>query len=363
MYRVLIVDDIAILRYALKRMMVWGEETGFFIEDEASDGREALKKLRESPFDLLITDIRMPVIDGMELLRAVSKEKLCPCTVLLSDYTEYSYAREGLRHGAFDYLGKPVNQNDILELLGRAKIFLDQRNQEKEKIKQWEGMAGSSFFPTQQVDKVASLMLKDQKTAPEAIIGLLDLISNAIENDIKKGAVIMENAVESILSQILKEHKWIELYVNINSFKPDNLGGSENWDALYQKVQDASTKFLEFLNRFIVWKQEDGVVKRAALLILNNISENTTIKGVSDNLFISKAYLSELFKKDTGISLLEYISRVKIERAKYLLTTTTLKNYEIADTLGFSDHEYFSKVFKKNIGVPPSIYRKNNMPK
>lgn len=362
MYRVLIVDDIDILRYDLKRMKVWGETTGFAIEDEASDGREALKKLRESSFDLLITDIRMPVMDGMELLRAVSKENLCPCIVMLSDYTEYSYAREGLLHGAFDYLGKPVNQNDILELLGRAKIFLDQKKEQKEKITQWEDMAVSSFFPTQQVDKVVSLMFKDQKLASQAITELLDLVGNALENDSKKGAVILENAFESILTKLLKEYKWIELYVDVSSFRPDNLGGSNSWDELYQKVQETCSKLLEFLSKFVVWKQEDGVAKRAALLILNNISENTTIKDVADNLFISKAYLSELFKRDTGLSLLDYMSSVKIERAKYLLETTTIKNYEIAEMLGFRDPEYFSKVFKKHTGVPPSSYRKENMP-
>lgn len=147
MYRVLIVDDIDILRYDLKRMKVWGETTGFAIEDEASDGREALKKLRESSFDLLITDIRMPVMDGMELLRAVSKENLCPCIVMLSDYTEYSYAREGLLHGAFDYLGKPVNQNDILELLGRAKIFLDQKKRTERKDHTMGGYGCKLLFP------------------------------------------------------------------------------------------------------------------------------------------------------------------------------------------------------------------------
>lgn len=223
-------------------------------------------------------------------------------------------------------------------------------------------MAVSSFFPTQQVDKVVSLMFKDQKLASQAITELLDLVGNALENDSKKGAVILENAFESILTKLLKEYKWIELYVDVSSFRPDNLGGSNSWDELYQKVQETCSKLLEFLSKFVVWKQEDGVAKRAALLILNNISENTTIKDVADSLFISKAYLSELFKRDTGLSLLDYMSSVKIERAKYLLETTTIKNYEIAEMLGFRDPEYFSKVFKKHTGVPPSSYRKENMP-
>ncbi|MGI6125089.1 MAG: response regulator, partial [Acetivibrionales bacterium] len=113
MYKVMIADDIEILRYDLKRMKVWSETKDFAVEGEAENGLDALKKLRASDYDLLITDIKMPIMGGMDLLKAVSQEKLCPCVVLLSDYTEFAYAREGLLHGAFDYLGKPINNKDL----------------------------------------------------------------------------------------------------------------------------------------------------------------------------------------------------------------------------------------------------------
>ena len=68
MFKVLIVDDLEILRYDLKRMKVWSETKDFVIAGEAQNGKDALEKLRASSYDLLITDIKMPVIDGIELL-------------------------------------------------------------------------------------------------------------------------------------------------------------------------------------------------------------------------------------------------------------------------------------------------------
>ncbi|MCX7772278.1 MAG: response regulator, partial [Clostridia bacterium] len=151
MFKVLIVDDVDILRRDLRRLKVWGEASGFTITDEAANGKEALQKLNASAFDMVITDIRMPVMDGMALLRAISKDKLCPCVVLLSDYTEFSYAREGLVHGAFDYLGKPIDGQKLEELLQRVKQFLLERENEKAKLKQLEGMVEVAFYPANDV--------------------------------------------------------------------------------------------------------------------------------------------------------------------------------------------------------------------
>ncbi|NLL96232.1 MAG: helix-turn-helix transcriptional regulator [Clostridiaceae bacterium] len=88
------------------------------------------------------------------------------------------------------------------------------------------------------------------------------------------------------------------------------------------------------------------------------MEDDISVKNIAERLYISKAYLSELFKEATGIPLSEYISMVKIERAKFLLSTTNMKAYEIADALGYNDHEYFSKVFKQKTGLSPTVYRR-----
>lgn len=358
MYKVLIVDDIAILRYELKRMKVWGDHSGFIIEGEAENGEDALKKLRETSFDLVITDIRMPVMDGIELLRAISEEKLSPCVVLLSDYTEFSYARKGLLYGAFDYLGKPVDSQVIGDLLKRVKKFLDEKMQEFLKVKQWENMAGEAFYPSHDVNKAAVLLIKGQDEALEAVEALSDSVGEALDFDLGRTLIILKNATEEIFSRINVEHGWIKLYKDINDFKRLERTNNQSWQDIKDKFCECFTELLKFLKKFIIWRDSDNPIKKACLHVLYHIGEDISVGSVAEKLFISKAYLSELFREDTGIPLSEYISMVKIERAKYLLSTSTMKTYEIADALGYSDHEYFSKVFKKSTGISPTVYRR-----
>ncbi len=360
MYKVLIADDLEILRYDLKRMKAWDEIEGFIIAGEAENGLDALKKLRATPYDLLITDIKMPVMDGMELLKAVFQEKLCPCVVLLSDYTEFTYAREGLLHGAFDYLGKPVENKDISELLSRVKLFLDQKKENEDRIKQWEGLAEEAFFPSYNVDQVASLLVKAQDEALTAMKSLLETVGAAMNYDSNKVIIILENVTEQIFSKVNEKNEWIRFYTDVEYIKWPSFSKCQVWDDIYKTALNGCSRILVFLKKFILWKEVDTFIKSACLEVLYNIENNISVQTVAEKLFISKAYLSEKFKQTAGSSLAEYISNVKMERAKYLLMNGSLKNYEIADVLGFKDHEYFSIVFKKYTGFSPAMFKKEN---
>lgn len=356
LYKVLIVDDLEILRYDLKRMAIWGETTGFSIEGEAENGADALKKLKATPFDLVITDIRMPVMDGMDLLKAVSEEKLCPCIVLLSDYTEYSYAREGLLHGAFDYLGKPVDSKKLAELLSRVRVHLDNLRLEQAQLKQLKGLADEAFFPAQDVERVIGLLNEGDIRAVDVTGQMVEMVGAALRYDEPKSAIILKNAVESIFSRVVSEHEWISLYTNLSAIKQLNLTEGD-WQTIKEKVKKAAEKLVLFLQKMIIWKSDAGIIKSACLQVLYHIEEGISVKYIAEKLYINKTYLSELFKQSTGVSLLEYITMVKVERAKFLLRSGTCKNYEIAERLGFNDHEYFSKIFKKHTGLSPNNYK------
>ena len=75
MFKVMIVDDVEVMRRDVKRLKLWGESSGFIIEAEAVDGLDALEQLEKHSIDLVITDIRMPHVDGIELLRQISEKK------------------------------------------------------------------------------------------------------------------------------------------------------------------------------------------------------------------------------------------------------------------------------------------------
>lgn len=82
------------------------------------------------------------------------------------------------------------------------------------------------------------------------------------------------------------------------------------------------------------------------------------ILTLSRSVYLSPAYLSNLFKKETGQTIGQYITMVRIQMAKELLNDETLKLYQIAKACGYSNQNYFSKAFKKNVGINPSKYRR-----
>lgn len=91
----------------------------------------------------------------------------------------------------------------------------------------------------------------------------------------------------------------------------------------------------------------------------NNYSQKITIEELSNNFFLSKSYLSSLFKKTTGSGIVEYLQHIRIEKACELLTTTPLTIMEISNMVGYTDYRFFNKSFKKITGSTANEYRKD----
>lgn len=129
MYKVLLVEDDKAMRFLYRKMKIWAE-TGFAIEDEASNGREALELLKKKKYDLIFTDIRMPFIDGIELLRRIKSEEYGGIVVFASSYNDFEYARQGIILGAFDYILKPFDEKQLEKVIGRVyeKLLLEKEN-------------------------------------------------------------------------------------------------------------------------------------------------------------------------------------------------------------------------------------------
>ena len=131
MLKVMFVDDEPYIVEGLKVLIDW-EKENFEIVKVAENGEEALKYLRENEVNLVIADIRMPVMTGIELLERVKSEGVSDAYfVILSGYNDFQYAKDAMRLGCLDYLLKPIKKDELLEILRRISD-IDKENSELE---------------------------------------------------------------------------------------------------------------------------------------------------------------------------------------------------------------------------------------
>jgi Response regulator containing CheY-like receiver domain and AraC-type DNA-binding domain len=129
MWKVLLVEDELFVRESIKMIINW-EELGFTILGEADHGEEALRLLREKHFDLVITDIKMPVMDGVELLKQARALDLNCRFIMLSCLNEFEYVRQALEFGASNYILKlSMSVSSLVESLSKIKSELEARSQ------------------------------------------------------------------------------------------------------------------------------------------------------------------------------------------------------------------------------------------
>lgn len=134
MIKVLIVDDEPYIRQGLKILINW-EQYGFEVCDEASNGKEALELLMKTEYDLVVTDIKMPVMSGIELIEQ-TWEKVSDKIrfIILSGFYEFEYAKKAIKYGVVDYVLKPVQKEELIRVLNDYKIQYLKEKEDKQKL-------------------------------------------------------------------------------------------------------------------------------------------------------------------------------------------------------------------------------------
>lgn len=136
------------------------------------------------------------------------------------------------------------------------------------------------------------------------------------------------------------------------------------WESMtrFEVIEEVEQYLLQKIDAFYSSKQETGSGNKIILSVKKIIEEEysnpeLSIKGISQSIFLSEAYLCVFFKKETQKTINQYVTEVRIQKAKELLENRKFKLYDVARSVGYNDHNYFTRTFKKMTGVTPSEYR------
>ncbi len=339
MYKTLLVFNNYNLLQEIRKMRIWGECSEFEITDIVDDGMAAYKKIKEKPYDLVITEIRITGMDGLQLLRSAKKEGICSHIVLCSEFVDFNYARQGIILGAYDYFVKPFDESLFCSMFSRIK----NESLENETV-------GISF---------AEEIIDFFKKRDQGIYGFVSDMMEEIylgNNDILKADKKARNICKVVIDEIFNLNEWLDLYMvqeNFYSFDGINESNHTTYKNRYKTM--LCTLFDEFCELYL--DCSNAKIHEVILYILNNPENNLKQKNIAEELYINSSYLSTVFPVQTGIRFVDYLTTVKLKRAALLLKETNMKIFDIAERLDYKDIGYFSRLFKNKYGLPPSEYR------
>lgn len=342
MLNVQIVDDEPIVRLGLRKLIPW-EELGFHVVCEAQNGKEALAQLDEYQIDLIITDIEMPFMDGIEYIRKIRELKGKQTIVVLTAHAEFDYARIAIKYGVTEYILKPIVEEQIINIL--------------EKIKENIGIFMNRHFTREQDNKLVEAVLLTDKQAftllEEIIEEEKELGSDDFSGTCFRFAYILEEIAQAVEKkyQNLNKLEKLDLYLEMSQKKYITK------TTLINEFKNEVERLFSILEQYmLVYK--DNIVRQACQYVVENVDDKISLTTISNTLGISKNYFCSLFKQETGENFLNFVTNTKMNRAKYLLKEKNMRVYEVCNFLGYTDTTYFTKLFKKHVGMTPNKYRK-----
>lgn len=523
MYSVFLVDDEPILLEGIRSKIDW-ESIGLNFVGEATDGEIALSMMQEIKPDILITDVKMPFMDGLELSAAVKKIQPWIKIIILSGHDEFDYAKKAISIGVEDYLLKPFTVNEVIASLQKVSQQIKKEREQlsdiskmKEELKSknkliqkdflndlihnsvnfeniiekasQNGIALQAKFYRIAVSKIESKADNDNTKLEQAcslvnsyssawthslsffhknnrLISIVKAnesseleentyhIAETIEHIVSKnqdcsvitaiGKTVEEiskipesyNDAKKILNAANFKNKNIILnsddvdvkdieFLNINQCNPlverlkyagksdifaiaeeslslirnntsqskvfssyilvdlifavsqlvESFGGNlkhenpqmiqrnfidsavNDEESFVEKIQDILNFAIDYRDSKMTSRYGTVILKAKEYIDKNYSNQNTTLTSVAEYVCLSPNHFSTIFSQECKTTFIEYLTNVRIEKAKQLIKNTDKKGYDIAYECGFSDPHYFSYIFKKTTGLTPREFK------
>ena len=394
MYRVVIADDESIIRKGLRELIEW-DALRLEVFGEASDGDEALELIKLHKPHILITDIKMPRMDGIDLINAIKNLDLDTKIIIISAHSDYDFLKRAIALGVESYLLKPLDNDELTsnlkELVNNIELEILHSTQHYQGIE----LLKSSTLNRLVTNNISLREFKEKASFLDipydadqyicAAYSIDEFLLKKFGDDEQTALYAVHNMCAEIIgdkgiSFIGQSGQIVFIFRgddgdNLSSIVGDALSNAEEQilnyldvsltfgvGMLVDQIEDVWKSYDMALKMF----QKAGQIKTASSTVVRNIisymekhySERLTLKQVADDFYMNTSYLGQLFKRETGVSFRDYISQVRIQKAIELLKNPRLKIYEIAEMVGFTDYNHFLKTFKKITGTNPTEIKK-----
>lgn len=381
----IIVDDQRLSRASIMKMIEW-EKWGLEFVGEFPNGKEAYDSLAETLPDIVITDVRMPLMSGLQLVENISEEYPDICSIIVSGFDDYEYVRRSVQLEVVDYILKPVHKqelNDALEKIIRKRLSLKQA-EEKSLLRLRESFF---YFYLESVYEHREEMLE---AFQDIQIGHIDdeVCAVMLERTTEKTAALLQRSMPDH-HHILLKYRGVWLLIMIGKRihhheveqalqrirQQDNCGPfrigevMQGIEQLHESVQQAFSTSLaadqmqQALSAY-EWESREQQMESTAIMhkvkayIDQHYCENISLSGLAQQFYISPGYFSILFKQMFHVNFLEYITDLRMKHAGHLLIQHPDKKiHEVARLSGYQEIKYFRKLFRRYFGCTPQDFK------
>ncbi len=410
-YKFLIADDEAIDRQALSQLLRQEIED---IEEiyTANSGVKMLEILQKQDIDIALVDIEMPGMNGLEAVRKLRQQHNSVKIIMNTAYSSFGFAVDALKLAADDYLVKPLIREKFIEAVNGC---LQKIKKEKEAETQQETML--SNIRSTVADSAMRYIVEDQINANnikilEDVLGLSqkqsvicvlttqyersDMLNRIVQHSkemlpegcdsfsyeldkerlvclISAGKEIAQSRFEDSVYKILqsiceavKRRFFVPCYVGVGLVANSVVELHQSYLDSLIAVANCGVKNIVFSAKKYNPEQQaqqtesNKYVRMAKNYVKIHYKEDISLESISDEIGISMYYLSRLFKEELGINFLEYLTDVRINRAIELLNLGEYSIKELALQVGYQNHTYFCKIFKKKTGKTVGEFRRKS---
>lgn len=352
--KIIVVDDEILVRKGITKSIDWGQ-IGVNHVFEASNGEQALDLILKNDIDIVLTDIKMPKMDGVELIEQLKVVRPSTVVIVLSCINDMEYMRKALSFGgAIDYIPKlSMTTEELLDIIKRAREYV--RGSKEPEIQSYTNLP--SFFTLEYEERLRDYIeygtFKNVETLLDEIFEQAKLLGVKWRNSREWNDMI------SLFSSIVKKYN-----KTIDEFFPKNI----TFEQVFQTIQDIESlkkymlEVIINIKRFIKHEKKisyDEHIEKAIYYINNNYNRNIRLKDVARYVNISETYLSRLFKRVMKVNFIDYINTIKIEKSKELLQTRKYTIQQVSEKMGYNNSSYFTQIFREIEGVTPKQYQQN----
>lgn len=403
--KLLIIDDEQRIVEYLKHILDW-KTLGFNQVVGLSSSSTAQDYLIKNEPDLMITDIRMPQISGLDLMEFINNNHLKTKVIILSGYNDFNYAQKAIRLGTVDYLLKPITSKDLLPAIERIITIIRKKNHqkliEKENRSQFfiEGLSTLTKNPTFFYENSKETLSLEKTLLPGTIqLKLKNQYITISEGHENVTTTLSKDNLQVIfisifnmtmdqyefpdeLQTLIEEEKWTKVLNVIESNKynvsnqllfqidllqifskkfPKLLTNIDLEKILENNEQDFFV--VDFIKEFINVENEKSDVNQIAVdkiidFIQLNYRDEITLDVLSNVVYMHPVTISRIFKATTGNTVSAFLSKVRMDAAAELLEHSNLLVSDIGNLVGYHKTQYFIKLFKQKYEVTPQKYRR-----